>query len=550
MGSKTIYERSKDNNAINTTHFFSTNASKLNKSALSLMDIDATNTNQFKIQSQNVKDIRTKKLTDCSNRDIINALTNCIFDELKNKKINENKSELISYFQKNKIDGLLLTKMTRKEFGKAVVSHTNNKKLMGISIKLFDKLESYEYKISQTTKLEQIINEPKSTSTVTTTVTTTAVTTATISEQAKTATTHVTNCRHLLLKGEYNNVISLLKPLILQDLATTTEEEERSENDKLNEYRLIMSIALFYRDYDNDMTNALEFCNSIISNCSNNNQIQYYQARKIRGLIHKTLGNSQAACNDFEFIGYNNPYHKTWIDNLNLNISQQDALSKSEAIQTVDKQIDKKPQPQKKNQNAKKKRAKNNKDKYREDINTIPLNNDTVVIDSSSKAPSSLQHDHVHKEDKWITKTTKNNKKPKISVNNMENNNSSNNIIPKPSFFSLNINNRPSSNSNNNMSSFKEDDNTIFCRVFINKQSELTENINSSQDIWKLAELHQPQIDMESLREDIPHAFRKAKWIKPLFKNKKQYTWKIYTYDSCGADLEIEDDDDLQEEIN
>eukprot|EP01084_Bolivina_argentea_P236532 397683_1 len=95
-----------------------------------------------------------------------------------------------------------------------------------------------------------------------------------------------------------------------------------------------------------------------------------------------------------------------------------------------------------------------------------------------------------------------------------------------------------------------EDDTTVFVRVFINKQYELTENINTSQDIWKLAELDKSQIDMESLREDIPQAFRKAKWIKPLFKNKKQYTWKIFTYDTSKADIEIESDDDLQEEIN
>eukprot|EP01084_Bolivina_argentea_P272835 464618_1 len=93
-----------------------------------------------------------------------------------------------------------------------------------------------------------------------------------------------------------------------------------------------------------------------------------------------------------------------------------------------------------------------------------------------------------------------------------------------------------------------EDDTTLFIRVFLNKQYELTENIDSSQDIWKLAELDKSQIDMESLREDIPEAFRKVKWIKPLLKNKKQYTWKIFTYDTSKADIEIESDDDLQKE--
>eukprot|EP01084_Bolivina_argentea_P236531 397680_1 len=95
-----------------------------------------------------------------------------------------------------------------------------------------------------------------------------------------------------------------------------------------------------------------------------------------------------------------------------------------------------------------------------------------------------------------------------------------------------------------------EDDTTILVRVFINKQYELTENINTSQDIWKLAELNKSQINMASLTKDIPQAFRKSKWIKPLFKNKQQYTWKIFTYDTSKADIEIESDDDLQEEIN
>eukprot|EP01084_Bolivina_argentea_P025759 47900_1 len=88
-----------------------------------------------------------------------------------------------------------------------------------------------------------------------------------------------------------------------------------------------------------------------------------------------------------------------------------------------------------------------------------------------------------------------------------------------------------------------EDDTTILVRVFINKQYELTENIDSSQDIWKLAELDKSQIDMTSLTKDIPQAFRKSKWIKPLF---AKYTWKIFSYDISKAEIEIEDDGDVQ----
>ena len=91
---------------------------------------------------------------------------------------------------------------------------------------------------------------------------------------------------------------------------------------------------------------------------------------------------------------------------------------------------------------------------------------------------------------------------------------------------------------------------TVLLRVYINKQYELTKNFDITQDEWKLAELDKDEIDIDSLREDIPQAFRKAKWIKPLFKNEDEWEWKIYSYDTKTASVEIEDDDDLQTEID
>ena len=76
------------------------------------------------------------------------------------------------------------------------------------------------------------------------------------------------------------------------------------------------------------------------------------------------------------------------------------------------------------------------------------------------------------------------------------------------------------------------------------------------QDIWKLAELDRDSIDDEKysavidLRDDIPKAFRNSKLFKPLFKNKKEWQWKIYSYDTTQVSVEIENDDDLQGEID
>eukprot|EP01084_Bolivina_argentea_P277827 474461_1 len=96
-----------------------------------------------------------------------------------------------------------------------------------------------------------------------------------------------------------------------------------------------------------------------------------------------------------------------------------------------------------------------------------------------------------------------------------------------------------------------EDENTtIFVTICINKEYELKQNINTTQDVSKLvAQIDQNEIDLNSLKQDIPHAFRQAKWIKPLFIN-KQYTWKIFSYQTQNAITAIETDHDLQVEVN
>ena len=130
----------------------------------------------------------------------------------------------------------------------------------------------------------------------------------------------------LLMNGQFNDVIKLLQPLIPpQDQPGYPGGNKKKKgngigvSEELNEYRLLMATALYYRDDikngENDTQNALHYCNLITNDCEETDT-KFYEARKIRGLIHKKLRNYKAACHDFEFICYQNPYHKTWRDKL------------------------------------------------------------------------------------------------------------------------------------------------------------------------------------------------------------------------------------------
>eukprot|EP01083_Nonionella_stella_P152624 489508_1 len=93
-----------------------------------------------------------------------------------------------------------------------------------------------------------------------------------------------------------------------------------------------------------------------------------------------------------------------------------------------------------------------------------------------------------------------------------------------------------------------ESDSTILVRVHINKEFLKRENLDCTQDVWKLAELEHDAIQLDCLRDDIPNAFRRARSFKPLFRS-NEYQMKFYSYDPQKAEIEIEDDDDLQNEL-
>ena len=90
---------------------------------------------------------------------------------------------------------------------------------------------------------------------------------------------------------------------------------------------------------------------------------------------------------------------------------------------------------------------------------------------------------------------------------------------------------------------------TIRVKVIINKDYTRTADFKPKRDKWALAEIHRGSISIENLRKDIPDAFRNEKKFKSLWKN-DQYEWKIYSFSMKKADIEIDDDDDLQDEID
>lgn len=90
----------------------------------------------------------------------------------------------------------------------------------------------------------------------------------------------------------------------------------------------------------------------------------------------------------------------------------------------------------------------------------------------------------------------------------------------------------------------------ISVAVNINKQFEATENIDPSKDLCKYATLNKENISLEKLKEDIIIAFAASKAFKLLFEDDISYDWKIYSYASSKADIELQDDDDLEEEVD
>ena len=89
---------------------------------------------------------------------------------------------------------------------------------------------------------------------------------------------------------------------------------------------------------------------------------------------------------------------------------------------------------------------------------------------------------------------------------------------------------------------------TIRVKVIINKDYTRTADFKPKRDKWALAEIHMGSISIENLRNDIPDAFKNEKKFKSLWEN-DQYEWKIFSFSMKRAEIEIDVDEDLQDEI-
>ena len=92
-------------------------------------------------------------------------------------------------------------------------------------------------------------------------------------------------------------------------------------------------------------------------------------------------------------------------------------------------------------------------------------------------------------------------------------------------------------------------ENRVAISVTINKKYDADKNIDASNDLSKVTRIDRNNISLESLRKSIINAFDNSKAFKLLFNN-TNYEWKIFSYDPNKADMEIEGDDDLEEDID
>ncbi len=85
----------------------------------------------------------------------------------------------------------------------------------------------------------------------------------------------------------------------------------------------------------------------IFVNGNNSNSNEWYEAKKLRGLVHKELRNYKAACHDFEFVCFNYPINKTWKDKLYLiNKNKSISNTNSDNIIKAQPQLPQVPQQQ------------------------------------------------------------------------------------------------------------------------------------------------------------------------------------------------------------
>ena len=106
------------------------------------------------------------------------------------------------------------------------------------------------------------------------------------------------------------------------------------------------------------------------------------------------------------------------------------------------------------------------------------------------------------------------------------------------------------SDSDSDSTTESSDDGAIIrVRVIINKEYTRTSGFKTKKDKWALAQVTRGAISIANLRKDIPGAFRNEKKFKKLWTN-PLFEWKIFSFSEESAEIEIDADDDLQDEID
>lgn len=84
---------------------------------------------------------KIKELGDCSNAQIV-EIAERVIDE--NEKLKEHKQVFLSFLTTKKIDGSMMIKYQRKQFGKDIAEFAANKKLTGPSAKIFKAITTFD----------------------------------------------------------------------------------------------------------------------------------------------------------------------------------------------------------------------------------------------------------------------------------------------------------------------------------------------------------------------------------------------------------------------
>eukprot|EP01084_Bolivina_argentea_P122228 216615_1 len=87
----------------------------------------------------------------------------------------------------------------------------------------------------------------------------------------------------------------------------------------------------------------------------------------------------------------------------------------------------------------------------------------------------------------------------------------------------------------------------VTIKIHINEDLERTHHFNTRLDRTALIQINRDDIEIQTLTEDLPRAFREYKDIKSKIRDKN---YSIHYYSYTDGDIEIDNNDDLITEID